>query len=304
MPNTTFSPAQDVPKKGALLSWWLAIRPRTLLISLGPILIGTALASSDAGQMNWLLSIFTLFAALAIQIGTNLMNDVLDYRHAKDKVDKIHLQRAKYLDANQFFLGGCVSFSLALLFGIPLMVVGGWPLVVILLLSIACGYLYTGGPFPFAYVGISNLFILLFFGCVLTVATYYLQTGFLSMRALLAGVQIGFLSIVPHAINNLRDRVDDAVVNKKTLVVRFGEQFGRWEITFCTLFPYVLGLYWIVQGDLWMALLPCLALPLMIRNLREIWNHQPSDSFNQNLAISALCQTLFASLMAFGHLIG
>jgi len=232
------------------------------------------------------------------------MNDVLDYRQAKGKLDKINLHRIKYLDANQFFIGGCVSFSLAILFGIPLMMVGGWALVVTLLLSVACGYLYTGGPYPFAYVGISNLFILLFYGCVLTVATYYLQTGFLSIPALFAGVQIGLLSIVPHTINNLRDHVDDAVVNKKTLVVRFGEQFGRWEIAFCTLFPYVLSLYWLIQGELWMAVLPCLALPLMLRNLREIWNNQPSVAFSKNLAISALCQTLFAALFAFGHLIG
>jgi 1,4-dihydroxy-2-naphthoate octaprenyltransferase len=184
------------------------------------------------------------------------------------------------------------------------MMVGGWPLMVILPLSITCGYLYTGGPFPFAYIGISNLFILLFYGCVLTVSTYYLQTGSLSIPALFAGLQVGLLSIVPHAINNLRDRADDALVNKKTLAVRFGEQFGRWEITFCSLFPYVLGLYWLFQGELWMVALPYLVLPMVIRNLREIWNNAPSCAFNQNLAISALCQTLFSALLAFGHLVG
>lgn len=304
MPNATISSVESAAKKGSLLAWWLACRPRTLLVSVGPVLVGTALAWSSADQMNWVLALFTLLTALWIQIGTNLMNDVLDTHHAKDKVDRIHLHRNKYLDAKQFFIGGCVSFSLAFLFGIPLMMVGGWPLMVILLLSIACGYLYTGGPFPFAYTGISDLFILLFYGCVLTAATAYLQTGVLSFHALFAGIQLGLLTIVPHAINNLRDRNDDMLVDKKTLTVRFGEQFGRWEITLCSLAPFMLGVFWIASGKVWMALCPCLALPLIAKNLRAIWESEPSGALTKNLGISALCQVIFSLLLAIGYLVG
>ena len=112
-----------------------------------------------------------------------------------------------FLSFHQVLAAGCLCYVFALVCGFPLMLAGGWPLVIILLFSVACGYLYTGGPWPLAYTGVSDLFVLIFYGWVSTAAVYYLQTGSVSFASFLAGTQIGFLAIVPHAINNLRDHL-------------------------------------------------------------------------------------------------
>ena len=172
--------------------------------------------------------------------------------------------------------------------------------MMILLASIASGYFYTGGPLPLAYTGLSDLFILIFFGWVSTCTVYFLQTGQVTFLSFLAGTQIGLLAIVPHSINHLRDRLSDAKVNKRTLAVRFGPQFVRLEIAFVSLLPFILGFIWINEGALWGGLLPFLILPVIINNLRAIWKIEPSLQYNDFLAKSALCQLAFGVLLAIG----
>lgn len=290
-------------KKGSFKAWFLATRPRTLPVSLPPIIVGTTLAARQMEHLNWLLVAFTLLCSLAIQIGTNLVNDALDFKKGADAVGRLGPKRMTQeglLSFGQVMGAGCFCFGLALLFGIPLMLAGGWPLVIILLASVACGYLYTGGPLPLAYTGVSDLFVLMFFGWISTGSVYFLQTGEVTFSCFLAATQIGLLAIVPHAINNLRDHVSDARVNKRTLAVRFGTRFARWEITFLSLIPFALGLIWLKEGNVWMTFFPFLALPAIIRNLRAIWQTEPSPQYNQFLAKSALCQLLFSSLLAVG----
>lgn len=290
-------------EQGSVRAWFLAMRPRTLPVSLPPILVGTALASKQIEQINWTLVVFTLLVSLAVQIGTNLVNDAIDFKKGADAPGRLGPKRMTQeglLSYGQVLGAGCFCFALALIFGIPLMMVGGWPLFLILIVSVACGYLYTGGPFPLAYTGISDLFILIFFGWVSTGAVYFLQTGRLSFACFLAATQIGLLAIVPHAINNLRDRISDARVNKKTLAVRFGARFARLEMTFLSFIPFCLGFIWLAKGNMAMAFLPCLALPPVIANLRSIWKTEPSSIYNQFLAKSALCQLLFGLLLTVG----
>lgn len=290
-------------KKGSFKAWFLATRPRTLPVSLPPIIVGTALAARQVDHLNWLLVACTLLCSLAIQIGTNLVNDALDFKKGADAVGRLGPKRMTQeglLSFDQVLGVGCFCLGLALLFGIPLMLSGGWPLILILLASVACGYLYTGGPCPLAYTGISDLFVLIFFGWISTGAVYFLQIGRVTFSCFLAATQIGLLAIVPHAINNLRDHASDARVNKRTLAVRFGIRFARYEITFLSLIPFVLGLIWLEEGTVGMTLLPFLALPVIIRNLRAVWQAEPSPQYNQFLAKSALCQLLFSSLLALG----
>lgn len=293
-------------KKEVLKAWFLATRPRTLPVSLPPIIVGTTLAARQLEDLNWSLVFFTLLCSLAIQIGTNLVNDALDFKKGADAVGRLGPKRMTQeglLSFDQVLKAGCFCFSLAFLFGIPLMLAGGWPLVMVLLASIACGYLYTGGPLPLAYTGISDFFVLLFFGWVNTGAVYYLQTGKVTYICFLAATQIGLLAIVPHAINNLRDHISDARVNKRTLAVRFGTQFARWEIIFLSVIPFALGLIWLQEKNIWMTLLPFLALPAIIGNLHAICQTEPSSEYNQFLAKSALCQLLFSCLLALGIIV-
>lgn len=290
-----------------LVPWFLAARPRTLPVSLPPILVGTALASQNVDALNWLLVIGALFCSLGIQIGTNLVNDALDFKKGADREDRLgplRVTQKGLLTFNQVMMGGCLSFLFAFFCGIPLMLAGGWPLFFILVISIACGYCYTGGPFPLAYTGASDLFILIFFGWVSTCSVYYLQTGTVDFPCFLAATQIGLLAIVPHAINNLRDHVSDARISKRTLAVRFGPLAARKEIAFFSFAPFVLGLFWWFEGFPSMAIFPLLSLYWIIPNVKAIWSHEPSPIMNEFLAKSALCELIFAFLLTIGIVFG
>ncbi len=287
-------------EKKSFKAWILASRPRTLSISFVPLLVGTVLASHQVERLDWRVIVSLFLSVPWIQIGMNLVNDALDFKKGERFGGKLQFQRIGLLSNQQALMGGYVCFGLAFIFGLPLILIGGWSFAILLLVSIALGYLYTGGPFPLSYTGTSESFILIFYGWVSTGAAYYLQTGYLDSASLLAGTQIGFLAIVPHAVNNLRDHVADALVEKKTLAVRLGTTFARWEISFCTFVPFILGFFWIKEGNAWMALLPLLSLPVVMPNMWMIWTTEPSPQFNQFLAKSALCQLLFACLLMIG----
>jgi 1,4-dihydroxy-2-naphthoate octaprenyltransferase len=135
---------------------------------------------------------------------------------------------------------------------------------------------------------------------VSTGTVYYLLTGRVDFHCFLAATQIGLLAIVPHAINNLRDHLSDARVDKKTLAVRFGTDFAKWEITTLSIIPFFLGLLWIEAGFVWMTALPLFVLPLVMGNLKGIWQTEPSSIYNEFLARSALCELIFGCLLAIG----
>ncbi len=281
-------------------SWFLASRPKTLSIPAVPIFLGTTLASGQVESLSWVLIISLFLSVLFIQIGMNFINDALDFQKGEKCIKGLKLERIELLSNQQFLLGGYTCFFLAFLFGIPLIIEGGWIFAVLLIFSVALGYLYTGGPFPLSYLGISESFILIFYGWISTAAAYYLQTRQLDIHNFLIGTQIGLLSIVPHAINNLRDHIEDALVGKKTLAVRFGSYFACWEVTLCSLTPFILGMFWIEMGQLWMAILPWFVFPLVIDNLKRIWKNVPYSQYNHLLAKSVVCQFLFGIFLALG----
>ncbi|MEM9874941.1 MAG: 1,4-dihydroxy-2-naphthoate octaprenyltransferase, partial [Myxococcota bacterium] len=146
--------------------WWRAIRPATLTAAVGPVAVGTALAFRDEAAAP-LAALAALGGAMGIQIGTNLFNDYADFQKGADTEARLGPARAMqkgWLDARQVLLGTAASFALATAFGIYLVATAGWPIVVLGLVSIACGILYTGGPAPLAYVGLGDLFVMAFFG--------------------------------------------------------------------------------------------------------------------------------------------
>lgn len=306
MVNQGFSTAESPKCVSNPKAWFLASRPRTLPVSLPPILIGSVLAAQKV-DLSAMLIVFALLCSLGIQIGTNLVNDALDFKQGADGPGRLGPQRMTqggFLSYRQVLTAGCLCFVFAMLCGIPLMLAGGWPIFLILCVSVACGYLYTGGPLPLAYTGLSDLFVLIFFGWVSTGIVYYVQTGTYSWECFLAATQIGLLAIVPHAINNLRDHASDGRVGKRTLAVRFGIAFARWEISIFSFAPFILGLLWLQTGYLFMALLPVICLPVILRNVKAIWSTEPSPAFNEFLAKSALCELMFGCLLAIGIILG
>lgn len=281
-------------------TWLIAIRPRTLILSTIPVIAASSLAASTS-PFQWHLSIFAALSSLFIQIGTNLVNDALDFQKGADTEKRIGPQRASatgLIPSHLVLQGGYISFLLALLFGIPLMVSGGWPLALFLFLSAFCGYLYTATSYSIAYNGFSELFVFLFFGIGATAAVFYLQTGFFTVEMLLMGAQIGLLSCVPLAINNFRDRTQDEKVNKNTLAVRFGDYFARCEITCFFITPFLLNLLWLIFNHPISALFPFVVLPLAYGIVKNIWKMEPSPIFNQFLAKSALANLIFSLLLS------
>ena len=289
-----------------LSPWFLAARPKTLPISFVPILVGTLLAKGVTETIDWTLASLALLCSVAIQIGTNLVNDALDFKKGSDTDARLgpkRITQSGLLSFKQVLQGGFFCFALALLFGIPLILKGGIPFLVVLILSVVSGYIYTGGPWPLAYHGMGELFVFLFYGIVSTSSVYYLQTGFVDFSCLLAASQIGLLACVPIAINNLRDIGSDLDANKRTLAVCFGKKSARIEISFFIITPFIIGLLWFEWGNPLMALLPLLTLPMAVQNAKLIWQVEPSIQYNSFLGASVLNMILFGAFLTTGFLL-
>lgn len=284
-------------------AWMLASRPKTLTAAVVPIMVGTALAYALGVTIDWMIPICAFLSATFIQIGTNLVNDAQDYKKGADtdlRLGPVRVTQMGYFTARQVLGGGFACFALAALCAIPLVVLGGAPIATILIASLICGYLYTGGPAPLAYHGLGDLFVILFFGWIATGTTFYLQTGYVTMDAFVAGAQIGMLAVVMIAINNLRDCEEDAKVNKRTLAVRFGQRFAKIEIILMSLVPFVLNIYWASQGMLYAALIPLLVLPVAIGVCYQTWITPSGRIYNRYLGISAMVQLLFGVALTVG----
>ncbi len=286
--------------------WLLAVRPKTLTAALIPILVGTSLAYAIHGEIRAVLSIFAFLSAVFIQIGTNLINDSLDFKKGADTSERIGPQRVTQsglLSPEKVLWGGLICFIISILFSIPLVIAGGWSIILIGMFSLLAGYAYTGGPYPLAYVGLGDLFVLVFFGWVAVGGVYFLNTGALDTYAMIAGTQVGLLATVLISINNLRDHVTDRLANKKTLAVRLGPERVRWEIVSLCLIPFLLGGFWFRQGMMWAGMLPFLVFPLAIVLIQRIRNTEPSPAYNGFLAQGALLQMVFGILLSLGLMI-
>jgi 1,4-dihydroxy-2-naphthoate octaprenyltransferase len=281
--------------------WLLALRPKTLTAAVVPVIVATALAHHEAGAVNWWVSACALFSSIFIQIGTNLVNDALDFKKGADTATRTGPQRVTQsglLTSQQVMFGAAICFVVAALLGVPLVIQGGWPIVVIGVVSILLAYSYTGGPFPLAYKGLGDLFVILFFGLIAVGGTYYLQTQTFSLAAGVAGLQIGLLATVLIAVNNLRDAPQDKLVNKKTLAVRFGVDFARAEIVTLVILPFVLGAFWAKHGPFGAAILPVVCVPIARRLVTGIYKNEPGTIFNKFLAMAAGLHMLFGVLLA------
>jgi len=244
--------------------WILAARPRTLGAAIVPVVTGCALAWA-AGGFDPLASALALICAILIQITTNYFNDAIDHAKGADTAERLGPVRATsagLLSPRAMMTGGAVCLILATILAIPLVLHGGWPILALGIVSLVLAYAYTGGPLPLAYLGLGEIFVVLFFGLFAVAGTFFLNTLEWSAAAALAGLQIGVHSSVLLAVNNLRDLETDRRADKKTLAARFGIVFARRETAALVLTPFVLGVAWLPLGYLWAFLLPLLTVPL------------------------------------------
>lgn len=284
-------------------NWILAFRPKTLTAAVIPILVGTQLTYALGYPLKVWVSVCALLSALFIQIGTNLINDAMDFKKGADTPERIGPQRITLQGAASFqkvYGAGLFAFFLALVLGVPLVLTGGWPIVAIGLLSLVFGYGYTGGPFPLAYKGLGDLFVILFFGLIAVAGIVFLQTGDWRPEAGVAGLQVGCLATVLIAINNFRDMEGDRKVNKNTLAVRFGPRFVRTEIALLIVLPFIANYYWWIEGFKVPAILSLGALPVGLFLIKNLTTHPPSPLYNKFLARAALLHVLFGALLSAG----
>lgn len=275
--------------------WILAARPKTLPAAVVPVWLGCALAYALEGKFSMWLALCTLLAATLIQVATNFFNDALDFQKGADTEGRIgpaRITAGGKAGARRVMEMGCVVMLGAAAFSLPLAAARGWPILVIGIPSLYFSFGYTGGPVPLAYRGLGELFVILFFGLVAVAGTYFVQTGNWPLPPVVLGLQVGALSTVLIAVNNLRDIEEDRSTGKRTLAVRWGESFGRWEIAFLCFVPHVLAFYWPAR----VMLLPMVVLPLSFCITGIVFSNRPGPVFNKVLAMSALQMVLFAAL--------
>ena len=202
---------------------------------------------------------------MALQIATNWFNDALDFRQGKDTAARVGPRRitaAGLVSPESVMLAGYLMLGLATALSVPLIAARGLPIVIIGIPSLYFCYGYTGGPFPLAYRGLGELFVILFFGFVAVMGSAFVQCGEWLVGAVVAGLQIGCLSTILIAVNNLRDLEEDRSTGKRTLAARFGGTFARVEITALLAVTYGIGLYWLDKDDTLLCTLPLAVLPL------------------------------------------
>lgn len=289
-------------------AWLLASRPATLPAAAVPVLVGAAAAVSDGASFRPGVFAATLASALLIQIGTNFANDYSDFHRGADHAGRLGPLRVTHsglLSQASVRRGIVVAFGLATLLGCYLAWVGGWPIVAIGVLSIVCGLAYTGGPWPFGYHGLGDLFVFAFFGLIAVTGTAYLQAGRWSPLALAVSVPIGLLVTNILVINNLRDLPTDRAAGKRTLAVRIGERATRRQYALFAALAYAVPAalaFPLGGGGRWL-LLPWLSAPLAVALVRRVLGGLAGRELNPMLERSGRLLLLYGVLLAAGLLL-
>jgi 1,4-dihydroxy-2-naphthoate polyprenyltransferase len=265
------------------------------------------LAWKLSAAFDAVLAFCTLLGAVMIQIATNCFNDAIDARKGADTQRRVGPRRVTasgLLSAQVVMSIAAACLLVAVGCGIVLFQARGWPILWIGIPSLFLAYGYTGGPFPLAYRGMGELFVILFFGLVAVAGTVFVQTGAWPREAWLLGLQVGLLSAVLISINNFRDREEDATTGKRTLAVRFGPKAAAALIWFEIKLAAFVGLVWIAFG---LPMLICASLPVMLIGLRICWGVftlPPGPAFNRLLALGGLQLVLFAGVFHIAALAG
>jgi len=297
---------KDIVEKNSAKAWLLAARPKTLTGAVVPILIGTGLAIAD-GKFNWLPALICCLFAFLMQIASNLINDLFDFLKGTDREDRLGPERAcaqGWISPSAMKKGIIIVVSLACALGSTLLLYGGWWLIIVGMVCVIFAFLYTTGPYPLSYHGWGDVLVLLFFGFVPVCGTYYVQaltiTPSVIVGSLISGLAIDTLLVV----NNYRDREADALSGKKTVVVRYGEPFGRYLYLFLGMIACWLCLYFVFEGHLWAALLPQFYLASHFKTWQRLVKIHKGKELNVILGETSRNMLILAMLLFIGLSLG
>jgi 1,4-dihydroxy-2-naphthoate octaprenyltransferase len=286
--------------------WLVAARPRTLPAAVAPVLVGTSLAIGE-GTFRPLAFACALLGSVFIQIGTNLSNDYSDARRGADTEDRlgpVRVTAGGLMPPRQVLIGTYVAFGLAVLAGAYLIAIAGWQLLLVGAASILAGVLYTGGPRPYGYEGLGELFVFLFFGVVAVVGSYFVQTEHLRWEAFALSVPVGLLAAAILLVNNIRDADTDRRAGKRTLAVRLGRERARALFVASIAGAYVTVPLVAVfgRGISPLVLLALLSLPLALPLIRTVRARTDGPSLNEALARTGMLLGVFSLLLSIGLL--
>jgi 1,4-dihydroxy-2-naphthoate octaprenyltransferase len=285
-----------------LQTWLLASRPKTLPAAAAPVIVGSALAYTDGG-FSFGPAFACLLAAILLQIGSNLANDVFDYEKGADQGERhgpLRVTQEGLLTPAQVKRGMLLVFGISALLGLYLTWVGGWLILVLGVCAILSAVAYTGGPFPLGYHGLGDLFVFIFFGLAAVAGTYYVQTLTVTASVWWMAIVMGLLTVSILVVNNLRDIENDRQVGKHTLAVRFGASGARMEYVLCISGSYSIPVALWVMGKLpWLSLLIFLTIPAALRLIRAIFN-DAGPALNKTLAGTGRLELLYSLCFALG----
>lgn len=286
--------------------WLQATRPRTLPAAVAPVLVGTSVAATqDVFSVPRFVA--CLLGALFIQVGANLSNDYSDARRGADTEDRlgpVRVTAGGLVPPKAVLTATWISFGLATLCGVYLIAVAGWELLVVGVASIAAGVLYTGGPKPYGYAGLGEVFVFIFFGLAAVAGSAFAQLEDWPLEAIILAVPVGLLASAILVVNNIRDADTDRRAGKNTLAVKLGREKARTLYAVMVYAAFLIAPVPWILGDLGPWLLLCwLALPLAVPLVGFVRSHTDGPSLNEALARTAMVQLVFCVLLSAGVLL-
>jgi 1,4-dihydroxy-2-naphthoate octaprenyltransferase len=291
-------------KPSALQAWLLAIRPKTLPAGAVPVILASALALAD-GVFRPLPALVALVCALGIQVATNFINEIYDFRKGADTAERLGPTRtvaAGIISEGTMIRASVLLMASVFLLGLYLVAIGGWPILLVGLLSLLFAWAYTGGPFPIAYSGLGDLFVFIFFGLVAVGGAYYVQALDLRWQVLVAAAAPGAFSVDILLVNNIRDIDTDRTVGKMTLPARIGAPAARMLYVALCMLAYVVPPFMAFSGYSPWCLLPLLSLPLAVGMVRRLYASSGRE-LNLVLAGTGKVMTVHGMLFSAGLIV-
>ena len=290
----------------SLRIWLMAARIRTLPAAVAPVLVGTALAATQ-GTFKPLTFVAAMLGALFIQVGTNLSNDYSDARRGADTEDRlgpVRVTAGGLVPPRQVLIATYIAFGAAVLAGVYLIATAGWELLLVGAASILAGVLYTGGPRPYGYEGLGEVFVFLFFGIVAVAGSYFVQTENVEWEAFVLAVPVGLLASAILVVNNVRDLETDRRAGKRTLAVRLGRPKTRTVFGLMVYLAFLTApVPWILGALSPWLLLPLVLLPAAVVLVRLVRQHTDGPTLNRALARTGMLQLGFCVLLSAGLLL-
>ena len=289
-------------RTNSIKAWILAARPKTLAAAATPVLLGCALAYTD-GAFQWIPALLCFLFAFSMQIDANFINDYYDFLKGSDREDRLGPERAcaqGWITLSAMKKGMIITTLLSCIWGLLLLKYCGLEMIPVGMLCVLFAFLYTAGPYPLAYHGWGDVLVIVFFGFVPVGCTYYTMTHDWTWNVTIACAACGLVSDLLLMLNNYRDREQDKISGKRTLVVRFGEPAGRWAYLIMGILAVGLCSFYAFNGHLLASLLPVVFLIPHFTTWREMVRIFQGKALNVVLGKTARNIVWFGLLLSMG----